>query len=116
MRRREGPHRFIQKRPPTFVSALQRVSAVETSKNQLSRDFRCCSIFRLLQQYRHFSDVTTGRRMSAVGRRGSRDCVARLPSLTRSGRSPVALLNIKTTLAFGTKKLRACSQNWDLRD
>src|ERR1700737_4496053 len=45
MRRREGPHRFIQKRPPTFVSALQRVSAVETSKNQLSRDFRCCSIF-----------------------------------------------------------------------
>src|ERR1700736_5047562 len=44
-RRREGPHRFTQKQPPTFVSALRSVAAVETAKNQLWRDFRCGSIF-----------------------------------------------------------------------
>jgi hypothetical protein len=39
-------HIVLQKeRPPIFVSTLQRVSAVATSKDQLSRDFRCCSIF-----------------------------------------------------------------------
>jgi len=43
--RREGPHRFTQKRPRTLASALRSVAAVETSKNQLSRDFRRCSIF-----------------------------------------------------------------------
>jgi hypothetical protein len=72
--RREGPHRFTQKRPRTFVPALQRVAAVGTSKNQLSRDFRCRSIFDFLQQYRSKGDIPaafgqvrsipeTGRRM-----------------------------------------------------
>ena len=64
MRRREGPHRFMQKRPPTFVSALQRVSAVETSKNQLSRDFRCCSIFDFCNSIGTFRTSSSGR-MSA---------------------------------------------------
>jgi hypothetical protein len=69
-----GPHRFTQKRPRTFVPALQRVAAVETSKNQLSRDFWCRSIFDFLQQYRSKGDIPaafgqvrsipeTGRRM-----------------------------------------------------
>ena len=31
-RRREGPHRFTQKRPPTFVSALRSVGAVGTAR------------------------------------------------------------------------------------
>src|ERR1700733_3035026 len=31
-RRREGPHRFAQKRPPTFVSALRSVATVEMAK------------------------------------------------------------------------------------
>jgi hypothetical protein len=44
-RRREGPHRFRQKRPPTFVSALESFAAVETPENRLSRDFRSRSIF-----------------------------------------------------------------------
>ena len=39
------PHRFTQKRPPTFVSALRRVAAVETDQNQFSRDFRRRPIF-----------------------------------------------------------------------
>jgi hypothetical protein len=43
-RRRGGPNRFTQKQPPTCVSAKER-AAVETAKNQLSRDFRCGSIF-----------------------------------------------------------------------
>ena len=43
-RRREGPHRFAQKRPRIFVSALQSLAAVETSKNRLPRDFRSRSI------------------------------------------------------------------------
>jgi hypothetical protein len=40
-----GPHRFTQKRPRTFVSGLQILAAVETSKNRLLRDFRSRSIF-----------------------------------------------------------------------
>src|ERR1700721_2493270 len=43
-RRREGPHRFTQNRPRSFVAALQNVTAEEKSKNQLSRDFWCCPI------------------------------------------------------------------------
>ena len=42
---REGPHRFKQKRPRTIVSALRGFDAVETSKNQLSLNFRSRSIF-----------------------------------------------------------------------
>ena len=45
IRRREGPHRFTHKRTRTFASALQGFAAVEMSRN------------RLLQQYRHFSEV-----------------------------------------------------------
>jgi hypothetical protein len=37
--RREGPHRFTQKRPQTAVSVLQSVAAAETPKNRHSRDF-----------------------------------------------------------------------------
>ena len=33
-----------KKYPPTFISPLRRVAAVKTTKNQLSRDFRCSSI------------------------------------------------------------------------
>src|SRR5476649_843912 len=45
MWRCEGPHCSVQKRPRTFASALQSVAAVEASKNLLSRDFWCRSIF-----------------------------------------------------------------------
>jgi hypothetical protein len=44
-RRLEGPHRFIPKRPPTFVLASESIAAARVSKNQLSRDFRRHSIF-----------------------------------------------------------------------
>jgi hypothetical protein len=56
-RRREGLHRFIQKRPRTFVSALASYTAVETSKDRLSRDFQSRSIFDFSQQYRHLGDI-----------------------------------------------------------
>src|ERR1019366_3201779 len=39
------PHRFTQNRPRTCVAALKNVAAVEKSKNQISRDFRCRPIF-----------------------------------------------------------------------
>ena len=45
VRRCEGPHRFTQKRPRTFVAALQSLATARMSKNQLSQDFRCSSIF-----------------------------------------------------------------------
>src|SRR5260370_35674361 len=38
-RRREGPYRFVQNRPRTFVAALNSEAAADKSKNQLSRDF-----------------------------------------------------------------------------
>jgi hypothetical protein len=43
--RREGPLRFSEKRPRTFVSALLSVAAAEWSKNQHLRDFWLRSIF-----------------------------------------------------------------------
>src|SRR5450755_2686674 len=57
MWRCEGPHCFAQKRPRTFASALQRVAAIEASKNPLSRDFRLSFDFRLLQQYLPIAEV-----------------------------------------------------------
>ena len=44
-RRREGPYRFVQNRPRTFVAALKSDAAAEKSKDQLSRDFWGRSIF-----------------------------------------------------------------------
>jgi hypothetical protein len=44
-RRYEGPHRFAQKRPRTFLATLQSLATARMSKNQLSRDFRNSSIF-----------------------------------------------------------------------
>src|ERR1700745_415488 len=44
-RRYEGPHRFTQKRPRSFVWALRSIAVVEPAKNQLLRDFRRRSIF-----------------------------------------------------------------------
>jgi hypothetical protein len=38
-RRREGPYRFVQNRPRTFVAVLNSEAAAEKSKNRLSRDF-----------------------------------------------------------------------------
>jgi hypothetical protein len=43
--RREGPYRFIQNRPRTFLAALKSYGAAEKSKDQLLRDFWGCSIF-----------------------------------------------------------------------
>jgi hypothetical protein len=36
----EGPHRFTQKRPRSFVGALRSIAVVEPAKNQLLLDFR----------------------------------------------------------------------------
>jgi hypothetical protein len=47
--RREGPHRFTQKRPQTVVSILESVAAAEPST---SARFSRLLDFRLLQQYR----------------------------------------------------------------
>ena len=45
VRRREGSYRFIQNRSRTFVAALKSDAAAEKSKDQLSRDFKGCTIF-----------------------------------------------------------------------
>lgn len=44
-RRREGPHRFSEKRPRSFVSSLGKIAAAETSKNPHLREFWGRSIF-----------------------------------------------------------------------
>jgi hypothetical protein len=91
-RRREGPHRFIQKRPRTFVSALRSFTVAATSKNQLSRNFRCRSIFDFLQQYRHFSDVPGRpdyvRSLGGVKRKGK---AVRSAQLTANRRQPMQM-------------------------
>ena len=38
-------------------AAVKRVAAVETAKNEISRDFRCSSIFDFFQQYRPEPDA-----------------------------------------------------------
>jgi len=43
--RREGPHHFMPKRPPTFVLTPESLAAAAASKNGFSRDFRASSIF-----------------------------------------------------------------------
>jgi hypothetical protein len=56
-RRREGPQRFTQKRPPTFVSALASIAVVETSKVSAFARFWEHLNFRLFQQYPPGPDV-----------------------------------------------------------
>jgi hypothetical protein len=54
-----GPRRFTKNGPLTFVSALRSFAAAATAKNQLSRDFRCRSIFdffNTIGQQQTFSD------------------------------------------------------------
>jgi hypothetical protein len=54
---RDDPH---TKRSQTFVLVLQRLTAVERTKNRLSRDFRSLSIFDFFNsigQKRRFGDV-----------------------------------------------------------
>jgi hypothetical protein len=65
-RRGEGPHRYLEKRPATFVSALQDIAAAESSKNQLLRDFRGRSIFDFYNKIGTFRTCRPGRRMSAL--------------------------------------------------
>src|SRR5471032_3311634 len=69
MWRCEGPHCSVQKRPRTFASALQSVAAVEASKNLLSRDFWCRSIFDFCNNIGTFRTSVTGPTMSVRGRK-----------------------------------------------
>jgi hypothetical protein len=55
--RREGPYRFIQNRPRTFLATLKSYGAAEKSKDQLSRDFFQLFDFRLFRQYRPEADI-----------------------------------------------------------
>jgi hypothetical protein len=63
-----------------------------TSKNQLSRNFRCRSIFDFLQQYRHFSDVPGRpdyvRSLGGVKRKGK---AVRSAQLTANRRQPMQM-------------------------
>jgi len=57
-RRGEGPHRFAQKRPRTFVSGLASIAVVETSKHRLLRDFQRRSIFDFCNGIAPQTDIT----------------------------------------------------------
>jgi hypothetical protein len=56
-RRREGPYRFVQNRPRTFVAVLNSELAAEKSKNQLSRDFSGRSIFDFCNSITPTTDI-----------------------------------------------------------
>ena len=58
--RREGPHRFTQKQPRTFVSILASIAAVETSKHSLSRDHRERGFPLVASDTRHSKYRTSG--------------------------------------------------------
>jgi hypothetical protein len=55
--RREGPYRFIQNRPRTFLAALKSYGAAEKSKDQLLRDFWGCSMFDFCNTIHPTTDV-----------------------------------------------------------
>jgi hypothetical protein len=57
VRRPEGPHRFIQKRPPAFLLGLEELVAAAVLKKILSRDFRGLSIFDFFRQHRSKTDL-----------------------------------------------------------
>jgi hypothetical protein len=81
-RRREGPHCFTQKRPPTVVLARRSVAAVETAKNQLSRDFRCASIFDF------FNSIGAKRAFAKTAKSAKLPGWTSLRATTRSGPRP----------------------------
>jgi hypothetical protein len=62
-----GPHRFTQKRPRTFVAALQSFAVVRTSKYQLSRDFRRGSNFDFCNTISLEADIVRGQRQVRKG-------------------------------------------------
>jgi hypothetical protein len=63
-RRRERPYRFIQNQPRTSVVALKSNTAAEKFKDQLSRDFWCCSIFDFCNNIGTNRTNRAGQRMS----------------------------------------------------
>jgi hypothetical protein len=87
-----GPHCFVQKRPRTFALSLQRVAVVEVSKNLLSRDLWCRSIFDFCNKIgtkRTSSDV---RSSVAIG--GKPDIVRTAISVENDPRRTSASLSI----------------------
>src|SRR6266446_3987637 len=66
-RRREGPHRFIQKRAPAFVLAPENLAAAAASKNRPSRDFRGRPIFDFCNNIGTFRTWRDVRLESAFG-------------------------------------------------
>jgi hypothetical protein len=54
----EGPHRFVQKRARSFVTALRSIAVVESVRNQRLRDFRRRSIFDFCNKICQFQTCT----------------------------------------------------------
>ena len=58
-RRREGSHRFSEKRPRSFVSTLGKIAAAETSKNLHLRDRSIFDFFNNIGAKRTFGERAT---------------------------------------------------------
>jgi hypothetical protein len=63
-RERGGPHRFVQKRSPSFVSALRSIAVAESPKKQRLRDFRRRSIFDFCDNIGTFETCCCALKMS----------------------------------------------------
>ena len=78
-RRYEGPHRFTQKRPRSFVSVLRSIAVAESAENQLLREFRRRSIFdfcnTICQKQTHaLQQAGLFTRLAAIRRWASFEC------------------------------------------
>ena len=80
-RRREGPHHFIQKRPPVFVSTVEVFEAVGRLKIDFRRIFGAFD-FRLLQKYLPGADISKLRGPLRVW--ADPDCLQRMSEWVRA--------------------------------
>jgi hypothetical protein len=72
-----GPHRFTQKRPRSFVSALRSIAVAVSAKKQLLRDFRRRSIFDFCITIPSGADIAGATPVLAAQARGVPDANAR---------------------------------------
>jgi hypothetical protein len=103
-RQREGTTSFHPKSTRTCVAALMTIAAVETYKNQLSRDFQCRPIFDFstVSANRRHHSITSSARVSSIGGNVRPSALARWrtcplrSSQAIAGRSTTSLYTVRT--------------------
>ena len=107
-RRREGPHRFAQKRPRSFISALRSIAVAESAKDQLLRDFRRRSIFDFCNTIPHVSALRTPGFDKLAVRSAARAGHARHSSHCHTERSDLKVARTSDTKSAGCSQAAKC--------